>query len=450
MKNVNITILAFVILVFAEPLKSQELHRLTIASAVDLAKKHNTSVRNAVYDMDIARQQVIETTAQGLPQISAKISYNNNIDLPVTLVPAIMFNPNAAAGEFIELKFGTKHNASFNFQVSQLIFNGSYIVGLQTAKTFKQLSERNFQRSENEVVLTVTQTYNTILFAQKNRLILKNNLEDITKTLYESSKIFEAGLMEETNVDQFKLNKSMVENAIKSLDRQIDIQYDLLKIQAGIDIKDSIIITDSLDLVFNNSNASNAMLQSFDISKNIDYQLMRTQEEISKQQVNLEKSTLLPSLNGFYSHTQSGQSDEFNYFNKSQKWFPSNIIGASLVIPITTSGGAISRIKQAELSLRKTQNNISLLEQNLTLGVNGARNKLINDYETYLTQKENVALAEKIYKRNLEKFKQGLISSTELTQVNTQFYNSQATLYSAMLNVLNAKAEMDKILGNNL
>lgn len=449
MKKKNIILL---IILFSGSLivEAQNIHRLTLASAVELARKENTNVRNSIYDLEIARQQVWETTAQGLPQASAKLSYNNNIDLPVTLVPAKMFNPQAKDGEFIELKFGVQHNAQFNFQISQLVFNGSYIVGLQTAKTFKRLSEQNKSRTENEVIETVTQTYNTILFALKNKLVLENTLEDMQQTYKELKATYEAGLVEETSADQILLNTLTIQNALKSIDRQIDVQYDLLKIQLGVDIKDSVVITDSLDLVFNNSNVEKSMLQSFDVNNNIDYQLMNTQEEISKQQVNLQKSTLLPSINAFYSYNESGQSDEFTFFQSDQKWFPSNIVGASLIIPLTTSGGTISRIKQAQLNLRKTQNNKVLLEQNILLAANAARNKLINNYETYLTEKQSVVLAEKIYKQALIKFKQGVISSNELTQVNTQYYNKQSAFFAAMLNVLNAKAELDKILGNNL
>jgi outer membrane protein TolC len=234
------------------------------------------------------------------------------------------------------------------------------------------------------------------------------------------------------------------------MDRQISVQYDLLKIQVGIDINDSIVIVDSLEGVFEGAGIEKTLLQPFDKDKNIDYQLMKTREEISKQQITLEKSALIPSINAFYTHTQSGQSDEFTFFEKSQKWFPSNVIGAALVIPITTSGGTISKIKQKELELRKVQNNKALLEQNLQLQVNTTRNKLAKAYDTYLTQKKNVVLAERIYKRSLVKFAQGVITSTELTQVNTQYFNSQSAYFAAMLEVLNAKAELDKILGNNL
>lgn len=445
----QVLILSFIAVFISSTISAQDLYRLTLSTAVELAKKQNTSIRNAKYDINIARKQVWETTAQGLPQMSTKLSYSNNLDLPVTLVPAKMFNPNAADGEFIELKFGVQHNVQFNFQITQLVFNGSYIVGLQTAKTFKQLSEQNFQLAESEVVKTITESYNTLLFSLKNRRALEATLVDVQQTYQELKKTFEAGLAEETSVDQLLLNALTVENAIKNIDRQIKVQHDLLKIQMGVDLKDSIIITDSLDLVFDNSSFQQSIAVNFDLTKNVNYQLMLTQEEINLQQLRLEKSTLLPSINAFYTHNQSGQSDDFTFFQSDQRWFPSNIIGASLVIPITTSGGTLARISQAELELQKTKNNRFLLEQNLMMGAQTAKNKLITEYESYNTQKQNLELAEKIYKRALVQFKQGMISSSELTQLNTQFYNIQSAYFAAMLNVLNAQAELDNILGTN-
>ncbi len=449
MRYFSLIISAFVLLSLKMPARAQQVYRLTLSKAVEMARKENTKVRNANYDIDIARKKVWETTSIGLPQVSTSLSYKNNIDLPVTLVPAKIFNPQAGDDEFMELKFGVQHNVMLNLQVNQLIFNGSYIVGLKTSKIFKQMAEENKIKTENDVVAQTTQTYNTILFSLKNKGILEHTLDDIAKTYEELKATYKAGLAEETAVDQILLNKLTVENAIRSIDRQITVQLNLLKIQMGVDFNDSLVINDSLDLVFENAHVEKALYQDFDMSKNPDYMVMSTKEKIDEKQVSLAKMSLLPSVNAFFSHNQSGQSDDFTFFNSDQKWFPSNVIGASLVIPITTSGGNIAKIKEAELNLRKTQNNKKLLEQNLLLSVSTARNKLIKEYETYLTQKQNVVLAEKIYKRSLVKFKQGMISSAELTQVNTQYYNSQSLYYAAILNVLNAKAALDKILGNN-
>lgn len=444
-KYLKISLFALSFMFFTSAM-AQEINNLSLKEAIALAKKQNTSMRNATYDLEIARQQVWETTTQGLPQANANLSYTNNIDLPVTLVPAKIFNPAAADGEFMELSFGVQHNTQFQFQVTQLVFNGSYIVGLQTAKTFKRMSQENYDKTEMDVVKGTIQSYNNLLFALENKKILERNLKDMEQTFFEISKTHEAGLVEKSAVDQIELNATTMRNALENMNRQIETQYNLLKIQMGINISDSLALKDSLRGIFAQTQVEKSILQKFDINNNADYKLFKTQEEISKQSLNLEKSKLLPSINAFYSYNQSGQADKLS----DLKWFPSAMVGAQLVIPITTSGGTLSKIKQAQLELRKTQNNRSLMEQNLLMSAKNARNSLVSAYETYLTEEKNVKLAAHIYKETLAKFKKGTASSAELTQINTQFINGQSKLYSAMLNVLNAKAELDNILGNKL
>ncbi|MBN2745321.1 MAG: TolC family protein [Bacteroidales bacterium] len=443
------SVISVILLIFnLLDVNAQQTHRVDYKTIISLAKQQNINVRNALYDVDIARKQVWETTAQGLPQVSSTLSYNNNLDLPVTLVPALLFNPAAGPDDFVEMKFGVQHNAQFNFQISQLVFNGSYIVGLQTAKTFKLLSEQNLQRTESEVVKNVQQSYFTLLFSMKNLQILQKTHDDMEKNYLEIKKTYEAGLAEETAADQLLLNKLTLVNAVRNAKRQIEVQLDLIKIQTGINLSDSIVITDSLDMVFSGQAKEHLLLSPLDISQNPDLKLLTTQEEINYQQVRLQKSTLLPSVNAYFSHSQSGQSDEFTFLEKDQKWFPSNVVGASISIPITTSGGTISRIKQAELELQKTKNSRFLLEQNLTMSAQSAKNKLLNEYETYKISLQNYELAERIYKRALVEFKEGMLSSTELTQLNTQYFNNQSAMFAAMLNVLNAQIELQSILGN--
>jgi outer membrane protein len=428
-------------------LQAQEIHSLNFNEAIKLAKKQNLNLVNANYDRVIAQKKIWETTAQGLPQVNSSLSYNNNLELPVTLVPAMMFDPTAPPDQFMELQFGVQHNAQFNLQVSQLVFNGSYIVGLQTAKTYKELSERAYDRAENEVIKNTSQAYYGLLFSIENRKSLKATLLDMERTYKEIKKTVEVGLAEETTADQIMLNKLTLENAINNIDRQIQLQYDLIKIQLGIDVNDSIQINDSLTQIFNNTSFEQSLALVFSVSENPDFKVLESQEELDFQNVRLQKSMLLPSVNAFFSHSQSGFSDEFSFFSSDQDYFPSSIVGASINIPITTSGGTLSKIKQAELELQKTKNNKYLLEQNLLMGAQQAKDALVTEFEAYNAQKKNLELAERIYKRALEQFRKGMLSSSELTQLNTQYYNTQSAYHAAMLNVLNAYSELSYITG---
>ena len=449
--NKQSIILLFTIIALQIPVFSQDIYKLDLKKAIDLSLVENRNILNAKNDVLIAKKQVWETTAIGLPQVKTDLKYQNMVDVPVSLMPAKIFDPKAGDDDYIPLRFGQQHSSSFEFSASQLIFSGEYIVGLKASKTFQELSQRAAIKSENDVIELVTQSYYSVLLAYANTKVLENTRKDIQKTYDDIKKTFDAGLVDEIDVSQIEINLITVENAISSMKRQTKVAENILKFQIGINVQDSLLITDSLEGVFINTSMSPIMNQQFDINKNIEYQILQTQKDISIISLKREKSTLLPTLSAFYAHNVSGQNNSFSdYFDGSQKYYQSNIVGAGLSWNIFNSGGKMARIQQAQLEVDKMENQNYILEQSLLFQVNQAKSDLINAYESYLKEEKNTKLAENIYKRSLIKFTNGLISSNELTQLNIQYFNSQSSFYMSMINVLNAKASLDKILGNNI
>ena len=444
----RIALMALMLIGFGKLSFAQTTYHLTLEKAQKLALNENRNIQNAGYDIQIAKKKVWETTAIGLPQVSAGVDYSNMLDIPVTLMPARIFDPNAGPDDYVPLKFGQQHNGSFSFNVSQLVFSGEYIVGLQASKTYQSLSKQAMLKEQRDVIELVSKSYYGLLFTMENKNVLDSTLSDIQKTFDEISKTFKAGLIEETDVDQIQLNLLTVENALSAIQRQIIVSENILKYQIGLDISDSIIIDDSLSYIFRNANVESVMLQRFDVSKNIDYQIIETQLKVSELSVKREKSTFLPNVSAFYSHKVNGQNNDFGFFNGNQNWYQSNVIGAGLTWQLFNSGSKIVKLQQAQLQMDKLENNKYLLEQGLLFQVDQARNKLIASYDTYLKEQKSVVLAEKIYRRALVKFTNGVVSSNELTQLNTQYFNSQSSYYKAMMDVLNAKIELDKILSN--
>lgn len=430
---------------------AQEIHKLSLKEAINLALHENRNIQNANNDVLIAKKKVWETTAIGLPQVTTESKYTNNVDIPVALLPAIIFNPNAGPDDYVPLKFGQQHSASFTLTASQLVFSGEYLVGLQASKTYQELSQKAKLKSENDVIELVTKSYYSVLMAIENERILEKTHDDFQKTFAEISETYKAGLVDETDVNQIELNLLTVSNSLSSIKRQKQLAENILKFQIGINITDSIIVLDSIYGLFEMANLKAVMQQEFNINKNIEYQLLQTQKEITFLSMKREKSLLLPSISAFYSHNTSGQTNDFNdYWNSNIDYFQSNIIGASFKWTLFTSGSRYVKVQQAQLELAKMNNQDYILQQNLSFLVYQAKTKLINAYETYLKEEKNKVLAEKIYRRSMTKFTNGMISSTEITQLNIQYFNSQSALYTAIANVLNAKADLDKILGNNL
>lgn len=427
----------------------QEIYTLNLQKAVDLALTENKNILNAAMDIKIAKQKVWETTAIGLPQINTELNYKNMVDVPVSLLPAEIFG--GPTGTYVPVQFGQQHDASFSFSASQLIFSGEYIVALQATAAYKEMSIKAALKSENDVIELVTKSYYGLLMAYRNEKILVKTQKDIQKTYDEISATHAAGLADEVDVDQLEINLLTINNSISSVKRQKVVAENILKYQIGISILDSVSVTDSLEFIFENASLKLIFAQQFDIEKNIDYQILQNQKDITELSMKREKSTLLPTLNAFYSHSVSGQNNEFeNYFNGDQVYFQSNIVGLGLKWQIWGSGSRYAKIQQAQIEVEKMKNQDYLMEQGLGFQVHQARTNLINYYETYQKDQKNKELAEKIYHRSMIKFSNGTITSTELTQLNMQYINSQSAYYNSIIQVLNSKAELDKILGNKI
>ncbi|OYT10840.1 MAG: hypothetical protein B6I18_07000 [Bacteroidetes bacterium 4572_112] len=429
--------------------KGQEVYTLNLQKAVELAKTENKNILNAEMDVVIAKQKVWETTAIGLPQINTELKYSNSVDVPVSLLPAEIFG--GPAGTYVPAQFGQQHNSGFTFSASQLLFSGEYIVALQASAAYKEMSVKAALKSENDVIELVTKSYYGVLMAYQNEKILMKTKDDIQKSYDEIQATHAVGLADEIAVDQLEINLLTVNNTLASVKRQKVVAENILKFQIGIDITDSINLTDSLEYIFDNASLKPVMDQEFDITKNIDYQILQNQKEITELSMKREKSTLLPTLNAFYSHNVSGQTNEFgDYFNGNQQYFQSNVIGVGLKWQIWGSGSRYAKIQQAKIEVDKMDNQDYMMEQRLGFQIHQAKTNLINFYETYIKEQKNTELAEKIYHRSMIKFSNGTITSTELTQLNMQYINSQSAYFNAIIQVLNSKAELDKILGNNI
>ncbi len=438
---------------------------LTVRNAQEYAVEHNLNIRNAALDVEIAKKKVWETTASGLPQISASGSYVNNLNLSTQLFPNFIeptivqtlvqygvLDQSALSQlgdpEMIEVKFGTQHNLSAGATVNQLIFSGPYIVGLQAAQVYKELSGKALEKTKNEIKASVIQLYYLILLTENNKKTLEKNIENLENTLHESEAMYKNGLIEETEVDKLQVSLNTLKNQLNTTKRQADMNYDLLKIQLGTDQNIRLNLTQTLDEIIKETTIEGAANQSFDPKDNLNYQLAETQEKLSELDMKREKSNYLPSLNAFYSMQENAMRDEFNFFNSDEKWFYSDMFGLNLNVPIFSSGMKRSKVSQAKIKLEKSRNNRELLRQNLINQYIQASNSFQTALGNYYTSKANKELAGKILERTTIKHKKGVASSMEFTQANDKYLQAESSYISAVVQLLNAKTELDKIKNN--
>lgn len=417
-----------------------------LKEAQDFAVQNSYKVKNAQFDLEMARKKIKENLSYGLPQINASGTYDYYIELPTSLIPAEFFG--GQPGEFQEIQFGTKNNMSGGITLNQLIFDGRYFIGLQYAKIFEQLSTESLEKSEQDVKETVTQTYYNILVGQEALKILDSTLIILKKTRDETGEFYKEGFAEKTDFDQLTLTVTNIENSINSVKRQNEIGYQLLNFQMGIDLNQPVTLTDNLDGLIELASVEALVDQPFNLEQHIDYRLITSQEKIKALSIQNEKAAYYPSLNGYIFVQENAQRNEFNFLSPNQPWFLMSSTGISLKIPIFSSGYRKSRLDQAKIDLEKTQNTKVIVAEGLKLSISQSRSEFRTALENYLREKQNVNLSLEIYKKALTKYNEGVATSVELTQQHNQFFDAERRYFGTVFSLLDAKNKLDKALGN--
>jgi outer membrane protein TolC len=369
----------------------------------------------------------------------------NNLELTTVLIP------NFFEGKFdekIPVQFGTQHNATFTFQVNQLIFNGSYIVGLQTSSIYRRLADQGLERTQLDIQETVSDTYFLILVSEESEQIMQASLDNLKKTHYEIKQLYKEGFVAETDVDLIQVSVNSLENGLQALRRQIDVAYNLLKFQMGLELTEDIKLSDSLDSFIQDLNPEQAFNTELKLENNLDYQLLETQEKLAELALKNEKSKYLPSISAFYTYQRNAYRDQFDFFSEDANWFRAQILGINVNIPIFKSGAQAARVKQAALAVEKARNTRIQAGEGLRLEMERAVSNLKSAYENYMNMKANMELSEKIYRVTLEKYKEGVASSMELTQAHDKYLNSQSQYIQAMSELLSAKNKLDRVTEN--
>jgi outer membrane protein len=446
MKNKIVLItLLFVSILQAQDKK--ESFSFTLKEAIDHAIQNNYSAINANRDIEAAKQKKWETTTIGLPQINGAVGYQNNFKIQKSLIPAEIFG--GQPGEFAEVAFGTKHNMSSSLTLTQLIFDGSYLVGLQSAKTYLEISQNAKIKTSQEIKELIVNSYGNVLLADESILILVKNKSILEKTLSDTKEIFKNGLIEEENVEQLQITLASINSSLENIKRQKTIANDMLKLLLGIDLQNELVLTDKLDALTINNVDLNLLKEEFNVTNNIDYKIGKNLETSKELLLKLEKSKALPSLGAAVNFGYNSFGNNFTFFNQDQKWFNYSNVGLSLNVPIFSSFGRSSRTQQAKIALEQSKTELTQTEQKLKLQFEKAKSDYEFSLEQLTTSKSNLNLAERIENKNQIKFKEGLSSSFDLTKAQEQLYSAQQNYLQAMLDVINKRATLEKLLNKN-
>jgi len=444
MKSKFLVAVAFPLLISGSVTKAQQNNtelKLSLREAQEYALSNNKLILSARSDVQAARIAVWETISAALPQVNASGSFIDNLKLTTFLLPGeLMGQP----GEKIPVTFGSQFNAGASVEASMLIFNAPLYIGIETTKLAQKLSEENLTKSELDTKESVSSAYFLILVSEKSLELLNDNIANLNETLKSTRAMYSVGMAESTDVDQMVSNLNMIENNRSSLERTIELNYNILRFQLGVPMTTKITLAETLERLTEEINVEALLSQDFDHTRNVDYKLVEGHEIMSSLALKSQKASVLPTLAGFYNFGTTGMGDKISDLG----WYKNSMVGVSLSVPIISSGQRYAQIKKAQINLEKARTTKDMVTEQLMLQEKQLRYNLVNANLQYISQKENIEVSERVYTSMENKYKQGIASSLELTQVNSQLLQAENNYVSALMNLLQTKVALDKLLNN--
>jgi outer membrane protein TolC len=438
--RVQYSLIVFVSLAFAQ----ESIQTFSMKAAIQYALTHSPSLQNTYLDYQIARQKIAEVRSAGLPQVNSTTTFRYFVEIPTSLVPGEFFG--APRGTFIPIRFGVPYNLEIGVTGTQLLFDGTYFVGLSAARAVKELTYRAYQRSRIETITAVSKAYLTVLITQERLRLLKENLDQLQTTLRQTKGLYEAGFAEKLDYQRLEVAYNNLQTEYNKAAELTALAYLTLKLQMGYPLDQPIALTDTLPelpLLLPDS----LSLQNFDPAQRMEYQILLAQRRALELNLRRYQVAYLPSLVFISSLATQAQRNEFDFFDTKKRWFPIAFIGFQLQVPIFDGLRKASQVSQARLELLKNQNDLYQLRQALTLEAQNARIQLLNALQNLAIQKRNLELAQTVLETTQKKVEAGLASTVESVQAQNAYQQAQLGYTTALLEAHSAYIDWQKALG---
>ena len=442
MKKILILVLAGF---YFAPLQAQQSsYSLSLEQAIALAQDSSYASLNARREMTRSLKKKWETTATGLPQINGSISYNNNIKQPVTLIPGEITG--GAPGSFTPVIFGTEQNATAQATLEQLIFDGSYLVGLQAAKTFLDFSKNAYEKTQIEVEKSVVNAYGSAKMAEALVSVFDNNYKTLKKSYDELQIVYENGLTELEALEQLEITLLEVKGYLDNAQRSQRLAQHLLRVTLGLPLTTELILTDELDTLILRAGEEINPDITLDLQKQIDVRIAENFTEQRRLEWQLERSRALPSLSAFANYRTQAFSNDFTFTDNTQQWFQSSVLGIRMQVPIFSSGFRSARSSQAKIAWDQAKTEFAQTKQATQIAFENALSDFNLSKDNFDNASKSLNLAERVASKNQIKFDQGIASSFDLYQAQAQFYRAQQNYYTSLLALLNAKTVLETFI----
>jgi outer membrane protein len=420
-----------------------ESNNFSLQQAIDYAYLHQKDVLNAQIDEQISIAKVRETIGIGLPQISGSFDMKDYFELNY-LFPGVFSG--GVPGSFSGFNIKTpSYSAAASVQASQLIFDGTYIVGLQAARTYKEFSQKNLARTKIETAVSVSKAYYNVLVSRERLKLIEANVTRVQKLRDDTKALFDNGFVEKTDYDRVVLTYNNITTEKENVSRLIRLSEYMLKFQVGMDIQSDLVLTDSLNADQLKNLTVNA--EKNDITGRIEFSILKTQRRLEELDLKRYRFMFLPNVMLYGNLSTVEQRPKFSVFDSDKKWYPTGFVGASVIVPIFDGLQRSRKIEQSKLTLKKTDNEFAQLANGLSMEAESSRTILLNAIASFKTQEQNLELANEVVRVSKAKYDQGVGSNLEVISAETSLRESQTNYYNALYDALVAKVELDRATG---
>lgn len=416
-----------------------QTQQYSLQQAMEYGVKNNAQILTAELDIQGAQIQVNNRLANGLPQVDAKLDYQNFFVLPTSLLPAEFFG--GEAGDFIPVQFGVEQNMTASISASQLLFNGAFIVAVNAAKEYASLVQKQSRLAETEVKKNVETAYYSVLIAKEFEKVLQKNIDNLSSVLFEVSEMQKQGFVEAVDVDRLTMSKLTLDGQLQNAVRQTQLAASYLKFTMGLDMATNIELTDTIGAMAAVSLSGTTYLAR------PEFGILESTVALNELNVKLNKALFLPTLVAYGSYSQNAQRNTFNFLDSDGQWFETGLFGLTLSIPVFSGMERRTGLQSAQIDLEKARLTQSNATQGILLEVEKAKTDYLNAENDLAVQEQTIALAHKIYNTALIKYREGVGSSLELNSAESTLYQAQGSYIGALFNMLNAKTALNKSLG---
>jgi outer membrane protein TolC len=403
-------------------------------------------VQNANLDREKATAQIGETRADGLPQIDGYADYSNYYNLQETFLPAVVFDSNAPLDEFIAVPFSQQYSGNARISATQMLFDGSYFVGLNAAKTFKQLSEKDYIKSRQDITESVTKAYYTVLVTQVAMDLIENNYQRLDTLLKETTLMYENGFAEKIDVNRIRVEFNNTVTLRSRATRDLEQAYNLLKFQMGMPLSRKLELAETIEDI--DLEVLEYNLSEFNYQDRVEINQLEITRSLAELDMKNNKAQYLPSVDAFATLgalTATNTRSEVTDFG--DRWPDYGMFGFRLELPIFDGLRKSYLIQQNRIQLAQIDNEMRYLKHSIDLEQEQAKRDFANSLENMRVQEENMELALEVFQVTNIKYQEGIGSNLEVVDAESAYEEAQSNYFNALYDVLIAKVEMEKALG---